>query len=208
MNWVAALLKILLEEIDNARHKMQTGAASIDTVVAVCVDLHVKLLASLYKGFGIFGSILEMYVVVGQTVADKQVSVQLVGKCYGIVAVTVRIFGRSVHITLRIDGVVETEIGYGGDSYTGLENTFVLAHAHKGIVAAKAPAPDANPVFVDKRLACHVFGRFNLVVSFKMADAEMGAFLESCSTATGSTTVNADNNETLAAKITFEQTAS
>lgn len=48
-------------------------------MVAVGVNLHIELFAELYQLFGIFGTVLEVYIVVCHAVYQQQVAVQLVG---------------------------------------------------------------------------------------------------------------------------------
>ena len=48
-------------------------------MVAVGVNLHLELFAELYQLFGIFGPVLEVYIVVCHAVYQQQVAVKLVG---------------------------------------------------------------------------------------------------------------------------------
>lgn len=48
-------------------------------MVAVGVNLHIELFAELYQLFGIFGTVLEVYIVVCHAVYQQQVAVKLVG---------------------------------------------------------------------------------------------------------------------------------
>ena len=43
---------------------MITGISAIDTVVAVCIELHIELLVQLYQMFCIFCTVLEMNIVI------------------------------------------------------------------------------------------------------------------------------------------------
>ena len=49
---------------------MVARPAAVDKVVAVGIDLHVELLAVLYVGFGDFGEVAEVYVVVRRAVDE------------------------------------------------------------------------------------------------------------------------------------------
>ena len=50
---------------------MQARVAAIDKVVAVGVDLHLKLLIGLYQSFRVFRAIAVVYIVVGRTVNEQ-----------------------------------------------------------------------------------------------------------------------------------------
>ena len=69
--------QMLVEEILDAGEEMATGVATKDAVVAIGVGLHFELDVCLRELFGKFGCILEMHVIVSQSVADEQVAMQL-----------------------------------------------------------------------------------------------------------------------------------
>ena len=54
---------------------MQAGITSDNAVVAVGIDLHFELLAKLYQMLGIFGTILEMNIIICHTVYQQEVTV-------------------------------------------------------------------------------------------------------------------------------------
>ena len=54
-----------------------------NAMVAVCIDVHVKLLVGLYQGFAIFRSVAEMYVVVGCTMHQEQFAMKIVYSVHG-----------------------------------------------------------------------------------------------------------------------------
>ena len=56
---------------------MIAGISSIDTVVTVFVNLHFKLFTCLYQAFGIIHRLLEMYIIVGCSVDQQQLSLQI-----------------------------------------------------------------------------------------------------------------------------------
>jgi hypothetical protein len=62
---------------------MLGGVSATDAMVAVRVDVHVKLLVGLYECFTIFGSIAEVYVVVGCTMDDEELAMELIHTVHG-----------------------------------------------------------------------------------------------------------------------------
>lgn len=58
------ILKIFFKEIRQLRIQVITGVSTIDTVVAVCIELHIELLVQLYQMFCIFCTVLEMNIVI------------------------------------------------------------------------------------------------------------------------------------------------
>ena len=68
---------MFVEEILDAGEEVATGVTSENAVVAVGVGLHFELDIRLCELLGKFGCVLEMHIVVSQSVADEQVAVQL-----------------------------------------------------------------------------------------------------------------------------------
>ena len=66
-----SVLQIIEEEFRHALIEMQARVAAIDKVVAVGVDLHLKLLVGLHQSFRIFRTIAVVYIVVGRTVNEQ-----------------------------------------------------------------------------------------------------------------------------------------
>lgn len=66
-----SVLQIIEEELRHALIEMQARFAAIDKVVAVCIDLHLKLLVGLYQSFRVFRAIAVVYIVVGRTVNEQ-----------------------------------------------------------------------------------------------------------------------------------------
>ena len=58
---------------------MAARVATSDAMIAVGIDLHLKLLAHLYQLLGILGGVLEMYVIIGHAMHQQQSAIQLVG---------------------------------------------------------------------------------------------------------------------------------
>lgn len=65
------VLQIIEEEFRHAFVEMQARVAAIDKVVAVGVDLHLKLLVGLHQSFRVFRAIAVVYIVVGRTVNEQ-----------------------------------------------------------------------------------------------------------------------------------------
>ena len=57
---------------------MVPGISAINAVIPVGIYLHVELFSKLYQVFGIFGTVLEVNVVICHTVYKEQVTVQVV----------------------------------------------------------------------------------------------------------------------------------
>lgn len=65
-----------VEESFDSCEEMKACFAAVDAVVPVGVSLEFKLDTRLNKLFGKFGGVLEVDIVVGETMADEQVAVQ------------------------------------------------------------------------------------------------------------------------------------
>lgn len=65
------VLQIIEEELRHALIEMQSRVAAIDKVVAIGVDLHLKLLVGLHQSFRVFRAIAVVYIVVGRTVNEQ-----------------------------------------------------------------------------------------------------------------------------------------
>ena len=164
-------------------------------MVAVSINLHVELFAELYQLFGIFGTVLEMHIVVRHAVYQQQVAVQLVGTGKGGTGlIAFGVFFRCTHEAFAVDGVVVVPVGNGGYGYPCLEYRSPFTHAHNGHVSAVAPSPDADAVFVHVWLAAHVEGGFHLVSGFLDTQVQIGAFGEFGTTSSGTTPVYANHD--------------
>ena len=69
------LFQIINEIVGDERIHVQAGVAATDAVVAVCIDVHVKLDAGLYECFAIFCRVAEVHIVVGQAMDEQQLAV-------------------------------------------------------------------------------------------------------------------------------------
>ena len=58
---------------------MLTGISTVYSVIAIGINLHIKLFSELYQLLGILCTILEMNVVICHTVYEQQVAMQFVG---------------------------------------------------------------------------------------------------------------------------------
>lgn len=61
---------------------MVTGVATGDVMVAVVIGEHHERFAGLHQCFGILHGVAEVDVVVGRTVANQELAMQLVGLAY------------------------------------------------------------------------------------------------------------------------------
>ena len=64
-----------IEEVGQTGVEVQTGFTAIDAVVAVGVELHLKGFVELHQRFGILRTVLEVNVVISQTVYKQQTAV-------------------------------------------------------------------------------------------------------------------------------------
>ena len=99
---------VFFKELYALAEKMVTGVAAVDAVVAVGVHQLAEILALLYKFLGVFGSVAEMHIVVGKSVAQKQRAVKTGSPADWTVVVAGRILGRRTHEPFGIDCVVVT----------------------------------------------------------------------------------------------------
>lgn len=53
------ILKIFFKEIRQLRIQMITGVSAIDTVVTVCIELHIELLVQLHQVLCVFCTVLK-----------------------------------------------------------------------------------------------------------------------------------------------------
>ena len=77
------LLQMFDEEIRNAGQQMLGGISATYTVVTIGIDVHVKLLVGLYKGFAIFRSIAKVYIVIGSTMHQEKFTMKFVYTVHG-----------------------------------------------------------------------------------------------------------------------------
>ena len=78
--------------------------------------------------------------------------------------VACRILLGCAHVTLGIDGVVETPVGDRGHGYTATEHIGTFTHGHEGVETAETPSPDGDTVLIDIGLLTHVKGYLYLVL--------------------------------------------
>ena len=62
--------------IDNTSEQMLGGVSATDAMIAVRVDVHVKLFVGLHKGFAILAGIAEVNIVIGSTMNQEQFTMQ------------------------------------------------------------------------------------------------------------------------------------
>ena len=177
-------------------------------MVAVRVDVHIKLLVGLYQGFAVFAGIAEVNIVIGSTMHQEQLTVELVYPVHGRRSfVTFHVFLRSTHETFGIDGIVETPVGRSGYGYTCLEYRRTFAHRHQCGVSTEAPSPDADVLGIHIRECAEVKGCFHLVAGFLHTEVHVSTFLEFSTTSTGTTSVYTDGDKAVIGHVCFEHTA-
>ena len=174
-------------------------------MIAIGVEIHLEILIGLHEGLGIFVGVLRMHVVVGHTVTEQQGTMKEVGTRDGVEGISFGILLRRAHVALCIDGVVETIARGRSHGHTSAEHLSTFAHAHQRAIAAIAPTPDADAVFVDVGLLAEPEGRLHLVLGFEHAQLQIGALLELGTTGTGSTTVDTNHNKALLTEVAVEE---
>ena len=124
------LLQVRLEELCNFLEQViACVAAIVDAMVAVGVYCHLELLVRLCECVGVAYHVAQVYVVIGCAVDEQQVAAQLVhvnDSRAGIVTLLVLLW--SAHVTLGVDGVIETPVCRRCHCNTSLEHCLVLAH--------------------------------------------------------------------------------
>ena len=65
------------KEVRYASKQVLGGVSAADAVVAVGIDVHVKLLVCLYQCFAVFGSVAQVYIVVRCTMYQQQRTMQV-----------------------------------------------------------------------------------------------------------------------------------
>ncbi len=176
---------------------MVAGVAAVDAVVAVGIGQLAEVLVSLHEGFGVFLRIAEMHVVVGKAVNEQQLAAELCGTADGTDIVACAVLAGGAHEALGVDGVVVAPAGGSRHSHTCGKDGTPLAHAHQGVEAAVAPAPDGDAVLVNIRLLSEPYGCLHLVVALQLAELEVGALLEVPAPTACATTVHTDADEAL-----------
>ena len=65
------ILKIFFKEIRQLRIQMITGVSAIDTVVTVCIELHIELLVQLHQVLCVFCTVLDMNIVISHSMYQQ-----------------------------------------------------------------------------------------------------------------------------------------
>ena len=88
--------------------KWKTNAATVDAVVHVGINHHIKLIALTVEFGDILHGVDYMHIIVGTTPHNQQFAFQFVGVFeWCAITVAVRVFLWSAHVSLCINGVVE-----------------------------------------------------------------------------------------------------
>ena len=62
---------------------MLTGITTINSMITVGINLHIELFIQLNKMFGIFGTVLEVYIIIGHPMYEQKVAMEFVCPCKG-----------------------------------------------------------------------------------------------------------------------------
>ena len=125
------------------------GISAVDAVVAVGVGELAEVLVGLNECLGILRRIAEVDVVVRKAVDEKQLAAELVGTADGTDVVARSVLVRCPHKALGVDAVVVAPAGGSGYGNACSKDGTSLAHAHQGVEASVAPAPDGDAVLID-----------------------------------------------------------
>ena len=145
---------------------MVTGVATGDVMVAVVIGEHHERFAGLHQCFGILHGVAEVDVVVGRTVANQELAMQLVGLAYRTAGVSGGIFLRGAHEAFRVDRVVVTPASRRSHGYSGGEDGTAFAHAHQCVEASVTPTPDTDTRGINVGQRTQIKGGFHLVFCF------------------------------------------
>ena len=85
------LLQFFIEIGFDGAEELQARTTAVDEVVAVGVDLLAEERTLLYVSLAHFGEVAEVHVVVGRTVDEEQVAMQLASALNGVDGITVGI---------------------------------------------------------------------------------------------------------------------
>ena len=181
---------------------------TIDEVVAVGVNLHVKLLAVLHVSFCHFSAVAVVDVVICRAVNEEEVAVEVGCALDGVDGIAFGIFSGRAHVTFGINGVVILPVRWSGNGYTSLEDGATFGHGHEGVESSETPSPNSDVLSVDIGERTEVNGGFNLVVRFKFAKAKVSALFKFRTASACASTVNTHEDESLLRHVTFvERTA-
>ena len=148
-----------------------------------------------------------MHIVIGYSMTKEQCTMQVIDSLYRIHLVAILIFLRSTHITLRIDGIVESPTGRRSHSHTSLEDWTTFAHAHQSIETTEAPSPNADIVLIHIWQSAHIDGCLHLVLRLQVAKTQVSTFLEVGTTTACTTTIHTYHDESFLGQVVVEGTA-
>ena len=67
-------LQIFKQVVRHLRVKVVTGITAVNTVVAILIDVHIKLFPSLHQGLSIIEALHEVDIVVGRAMHQEQLA--------------------------------------------------------------------------------------------------------------------------------------
>ena len=179
--------------------EVQASVSAIDGVVFVGIETEFELLARLLQSRYHIHRILNMDIVIASAVYEEIIALEPVGEVEGRVVVVALgvVFGKGEE-TLGIDVVVVAPSDDGSDGDGGLEDIVAFEYGERREVAAEAPTPDADTLFVDPALLTEPAGSFDSILTFHTAEVLVGLLLEVGSTTACAATVEAEDHIALA----------
>ena len=111
-------------------------AATHYEMVAVGVDLHVKLLTFLHESLSVFSTVAEVDVVVSCTMYEEQLTVKFRGTADRVFCISWILFRRA-HVAFRVDRVVVFPVCGCCYSHSGFEHGAPFRHGHQRVEATE-----------------------------------------------------------------------
>ena len=90
---------------------MLTGITTINSMITVGINLHIELFVQLNKMFGIFGTVLEVYIIISHSMYKQKVAMEFVCPCKGGCGfISFGIFFGSTHKAFRVDRIIKSPV--------------------------------------------------------------------------------------------------
>ena len=185
----------------NLAEEVVSGVATVDAMVAIGVGQFTEILVGLNECFCVFRRIAEVNVVVGKTMNKQQFAAEFRCTANGTHVVAISILARSTHEALGVDAVVVAPTGGSRHSNSCCEDRTPFAHAHQGVEAAIAPAPNGDAVLVNIALLAKPDGSLHLVVTLQLTKLEVGTLFEVPTPSACATSIHTNADEALLSQI-------
>src|SRR5579859_1206580 len=145
-------LKILLEELEQARVQVSPHGISLKAVFLSRLNVKIEGLSGLHESLHKVHGVLHVNVVIIRAMNQEQFRLQLIRgfkrRCV-FVACGI-LFGRS-HVTLGVNTVVEFPIGHRPSRRATLKNIGRMRQRIQSHIAAVRPAPNAQTIAINIR---------------------------------------------------------